>query len=189
MLLRTQSNYTRHTSLMGMQKGVATSEKSFSKVNQVSKQLSHSPPVVFPQVKWKFTSRLKLRYIFLATLFIIAKVEKNSKVLELMSEFKTTSSLWYIYIRELYSTRKNNELLEVGTLFACRMSAFSLPVVCALLGNSESQEKVIRDIARQLAQIAYGICPGLMEIRLHSLGMRACQRRTGVSICSTDTKI
>ena len=106
-----------------------------------------------------------------------------------MSEFKTTSNLWYIYIRELYSTRKNNELLEVGTLFACRMSAFSLPVVCALLGNSESQEKVIRDIARQLAQIAYGICPGLMEIRLHSLGMRACQRRTGVSICSTDTKI
>ena len=33
---------------MGMQKGVATLESSFSKVNQVSKQLSHSPPVV----KW-----------------------------------------------------------------------------------------------------------------------------------------
>lgn len=48
-------------------------------------------------------------------------------------------------------------------LFAYRMSAFSLPVLCALLGNSESQEEVIWDIARQLAQIAYGICPGLMD--------------------------
>ena len=46
VLLRMQSNYTRHTSLMGMQKGIATVESSFSKVNQVSKQLSHSPPVV-----------------------------------------------------------------------------------------------------------------------------------------------
>ena len=80
-----------------------------------------------------------------------------------MSEFKTTSNLWYIYIRESYSTRKNSDLLEVGTLFAYRMSAFSFPVLCALLGNSESEEEVIRDIARQLAQIAYGICPGLMD--------------------------
>ena len=89
-----QSNYTKCTLLMGMQKGVATFEISFSKVNQISEQLSHSPPVVFTQVKWKLTSRLKLRYIFLATSFIIAKTEKNSKVLELMSEFKTTSNLW-----------------------------------------------------------------------------------------------
>ena len=45
-------------------------------------------------MKWKLISRLRLRYIFLATSFIIAKTEKNSKVLELMSEFKTTSNLW-----------------------------------------------------------------------------------------------
>ena len=35
----------------------------------------------------------------------------------------SSSNLWYIYIMELYSTRKNNELLEV---------AYSLPTECQL---------------------------------------------------------
>ena len=51
----------------------------------------------------------------------------------------------------------------MGILFAYRMSAFSPPVLGALLGDSKRQEEVIWDIARQLAQIAQGICPGLMD--------------------------
>ena len=71
------------------------------------------------------------------------------------STFGTSISLSY--------TPQENELLEVGILFAYRMSAFSPPVLGALLGDSKCQEEVIWDIARQLAQIAQGICPGLMD--------------------------
>ena len=82
-----------------------------------------------------------------------------------MNGFKTTINLWYIYIMECYSTIKNNELLEVGTLHTLRALVFShLP--CAAVGDSESQEEVIWDIARQLVQVAdrmeCGVRPGLV---------------------------
>ncbi|XP_057606773.1 glutamine and serine-rich protein 1 isoform X3 [Hippopotamus amphibius kiboko] len=83
---------------------------------------------------------------------------------------------------ECCSTIKNNKLLEVGTLCALRTSAFSRLPPCATVGDSESQEEVIPDIARQLTQVVHrvkcGICPGLVDRLAAQFMNGSLQRRT-----------